>query len=137
MTPHHPHFAQLFDLELHRFIGVEFHDASDGRAHLSFLVRDSMLTPGSSLHAGYLYTVCDFAAYVALMGQLAADEGAVTHDLHVSLMRAARPGERVDVCADVVRRGRTIAFLDVQAFCGDRLIASARATKSLVPITSG
>lgn len=137
MPSHHPHYSQLANLELHRFIGVEVHDASDGKAHLSFLVRDSMLTPGASLHAGYIYTVCDFAAYVALMGQLSADEGAVTHDLHVSVMRSAKPGERVDVRATTVRRGRTIAFLDVQAVCGDRLVASARVTKSMVPITTG
>lgn len=130
----HPHFAQLADLELHRFIGVEYHDASEGKAHVSFTVRESMLTPGSSLHAGYLYTVCDLAAYVALMTELKSGEGAVTHDLHVSVMRAAQPGERVDIRAEVVRRGRSIAFVDARAFAGDRLLASAHATKSLVPI---
>lgn len=134
MTPTHPHFARLADLELHRFIGVEIQEAGVGKAHLSFMVRDSMLTPGASLHAGYLYTVCDFASYVALMSELADNEGAVTHDLHVSLMRSAGVGERVDVHAEVVRSGRSIAFLDVRAFVGERMIASARATKSLVPI---
>ena len=135
MQPDHPHFAALAALELHRFIGVEFNTASNGKAHLSFIVRANMVTPGGSLHAGYLYTVCDLAAYVALMTLLAADEGAVTHDLHVSVMRPAQVDERVDIRAEVVRRGRTIAFVDVRAFAGERLLASARATKSLVPIS--
>jgi uncharacterized protein (TIGR00369 family) len=132
MLTTHPHFAALAAFELHRFMGIEFHLAHDGRCHLSFAVTQKMLTPAPALHAGFYYTACDLAAYAALLSELKHTEGAVTHDLHVSVMRSAGPGERVDVHAEVVKLGRTLAFLDARAICGDKLVATARVTKSLL-----
>ncbi|MDZ4760917.1 MAG: PaaI family thioesterase [Alphaproteobacteria bacterium] len=134
MTPNHPHFPPLMAFALHRFIGVDCVDAREGAARFTFVVTDAMLTPSGGLHAGFIYTVCDLAAYAALMTTLSDTEGAVTHDLHVSVMRTARSGERVDVDAGIVRRGRTLCFLDARATCGERLLATARITKSLVSI---
>jgi len=115
----HPHFAGLSAFPLHR-------------SHLAFEVGPDMLTPAPALHAGYLYAASDLASYVALLSLLTHDESAVTHDLHVSVMSSARAGDRVDIRAEVVRRGRTLAFMDVRASCGDRLLSTARVTKSMM-----
>jgi uncharacterized protein (TIGR00369 family) len=128
----HPHLAALREHALHRMMGVQFRTAQGGKAHLSFVVAPEMIVPAGALHAGYVYTARDLASYAALMSELDHDVGAVTHDLHVSVMRTAGAGEMVDVHAEIVRRGRTLAFLDARAVCGDRLLATARVTKSLI-----
>jgi uncharacterized protein (TIGR00369 family) len=131
MITDHPHLAALMQFGLHRDMGVKFHMAHEGRAHISFVVTPAMLTMAPALHAGYLYTACDLASYAALTSLLRPDEGAVTHDLHVSVMRSAMGGETVDIHAQVVKHGRTLAFLDARAMTGERLLATARITKSL------
>jgi uncharacterized protein (TIGR00369 family) len=128
----HPHFAALAAFPLHRDIGVEFLKAADGRSQLAFTVTEAMLTPAPALHAGYLYAVSDLAAYVALLSLLDPQESAVTHDIHVSVMRSAQQGERVEVCAEVVRRGRTLAFIDARCEADGRLLSTARVTKSMM-----
>jgi uncharacterized protein (TIGR00369 family) len=132
MLPSHPHVAGLLALDIHRFMEVEAHEGAEGRSHISFPVTQKMLTPGNALHAGFVYTACDFASYLALLSLLPEDTRAVTHDLHVSVMRTAGPGERVDVRGHVVRLGRTLAFINAEASCGDRLLATARVTKSIL-----
>lgn len=132
MLPTHPHFAPLAALQLHRDMAIEFHEGVNGRSRISFIVTDQMLTPAPALHAGYVYAACDLASYVALMSVLNDSESAVTHDLHISLMRTAFAGERVEITAEIVKRGRTLVFLDAKAMCGERLLATARITKSLM-----
>lgn len=132
MLPNHPHFAPLAAQQLHRDMAIAFHTGENGRSHISFIVSQQMLTPAPALHAGFVYTGCDLASYVALMSVLKDTESAVTHDLHISLMRTAFAGERVEITAEVVKRGRTLAFLDAKAMCGERLLATARITKSLL-----
>lgn len=131
MISDHPHLPALLAFGLHRDMGVEMRRAHDGRAHLSFPVTPAMLTPAPALHAGYLYAACDLCSYAALLSLLDHGEAAVTHDMHVSVMRSGGPGDTVDIHAEVVKRGRTLAFIDARAMAGDRLLATARITKSL------
>ncbi len=131
MITDHPHLAALMQFGLHRDMGINFHLAHDGRSHLSFTVTPAMLTLAPALHAGYLYTACDLASYAALTSLLRHDEAGMTHDLHVSVMRSAGANDLIDIHAQVVKHGRTLAFIDARAQAGDRLLATARVTKSL------
>lgn len=83
-------------------------------------------------HGGVVYTVCDMACYAALLGELADGENAATHDIHVSVMRAARVDDRVRFISRVIRRGRNIAFTEAEARCGEDLLARASVTKSIL-----
>lgn len=133
MLTTHPHLTALGNHELHRFMGAELRLAAGGKSQISFPVTERMLVPAGALHAGLLYTACDLAAYAALLSELPDNEGAVTHDIHISVMRSASAGDVIDVTAEVVKRGRTLAFIDARAMSGDKIMASARVTKSLVP----
>lgn len=126
--------AAVRALPLHRDLGVTGIESADGAATLHFTVNSYAVNPAGALHGGVLYTLCDVAAYSALLSQLPMDREAVTHDLHVSVMRAAGEGEAVVVSARVRRLGRSIAFIDVEAHAGERLLATARATKSLISL---
>lgn len=117
---------------LHRVLGIGTITAADGRARFDMTVGAHSANPRGALHGGVIYALCDVAAYAALLSLLADDEDAVTHDLHVSLLRPAQTGERVQFSAQVLRRGRSLAFIDAQALRGDTVLASARVTKSLL-----
>ena len=90
-------------LPLHRDLGVQRITSDDGSATLHFTVTDYTVNPAGALHGGVLYTLCDVCAYAALLGVIDDTQEAVTHDLHVSVMSAARLG---DVAAWMVRNGR-------------------------------
>lgn len=126
--------AAVRALPLHRDLGVTGIEAADGVATLCFTVNRYTVNPAGALHGGVLYTLCDVAAYSALLSRLPEDREAVTHDLHVSVMRSAVEGAAVEVTARVRRLGRSIAFIDVEASAGERLLATARVTKSLISL---
>lgn len=120
---HHP---------LHRAMGVEFVQAGDGQSQLAVTVSADLTNASGMFHGGVVYTVCDMACYLALMSQLEPGESAATHDIHVSVMRAARLGDRVIFSGRLLKRGRAVAFMESEARCGDSLLARATVTKSIL-----
>jgi uncharacterized protein (TIGR00369 family) len=129
-----PRIAMVLAIPLHRHLGVEFISAEAGKSLLALPVAPHCENAVGVLHGGILYALSDVASYVALVGMLSAEEDGVTHDIHVSVMRPAPAGTRVLFHAEVRRKGRSLAFIDVEARSDETLIACARVTKSLVPI---
>lgn len=123
---------QIESLPLHRYLGMGRIETEPDAAWFVLEVGDHSANPGGSLHGGVIATLCDVACYAALQSSLRAGEDAVTHDLHVSVMRAARRGDRVRFHARLIKRGRSLAFLEASAACGDLLLATAHVTKSIV-----
>ena len=120
---HHP---------LHRFLGVTTIEAEQGQGKLSVTAAEGNLNPAGVLHGGALYTLADVCAYAGLCSLLDDNTEAVTHDLHVSVMRPVLAGQQVDFVSQVVRQGKRIAFLHVEASVEGRIVATATVTKSLV-----
>ncbi|ERJ20473.1 Putative esterase protein [Salinisphaera shabanensis E1L3A] len=123
---------QVIAHPLHQHLGIETIESESGKARLSIVVGDNVINPAGVFHGGVLYLLCDVCAYAGLLSQLGAHTEAVTHDIHVSVMRGARAGEVVVFESNPVRVGRRIAFIDVSARVDERLIASARVTKTLL-----
>jgi uncharacterized protein (TIGR00369 family) len=121
----------LLDFALHRHLGLAFETSADGTASAGFVVGPQHVAFGG-LHGGVLYALMDAVGMLALLTRLAPEHHAVTHDLHVSVMRGAALGDRVVLAAQVARLGRSLAFVDVAARVGETVIATARVTKSVV-----
>lgn len=117
---------------LHRYIGVETIHAEAGKAHFSVEIGINTVNSRGAFHGGVVYTLCDMACYAALMSELTDGEDAVTHDIHVSLMRGAKIGDRVRFDGKVIKRGRNLGFMEAAAYLGDQLIARATVTKSIL-----
>ena len=126
------YLPQVENHPLHRFIGVERIHAQDGKARIEITLGSGAVNPIGVFHGGVAYMLCDMACYSALLSVLADGENAVTHDIHVSLMRAAQLGERVVASGRVIRRGRQLAFMEAEIHCGERLLARATVTKSIL-----
>ena len=63
---------------------------------------------------------------------LADDREAVTHDRHHPVLRAAGRGDDVRMESRILKKGRSLCFIDVSATVSGQLIATARITKSIV-----
>lgn len=117
---------------LHRFVGVETIHAEQGRAHFGITIDNNTVNSRGAFHGGVLYTLCDMVCYAALMSELAEGEDAVTHDIHVSVMRAAKIGDRIHFQGRVIKHGRNLGFMESEAYLGEQLIARATVTKSIL-----
>lgn len=126
---------EMLAVPLNRQLGLVF----DGRGRegtvTHFPVTDDLAAFGG-LHGGALYSLLDATCLLALLPLLGKSEHAVTHDLHVSVMRAAPVGSTVTITGRVVRRGKQLAFLEARAECDGKLVAAARVTKSIVAARS-
>jgi uncharacterized protein (TIGR00369 family) len=123
----------LIDHPLGRLLGVHAFRSHAGEGHLALTVSALSSSPAGGLHGGVVYLLADVCAMVGLLSRLPADQHAVTHDIHVSVMRSAALGDLVDFDARVVQLGRRLAFCEVVVQSGGRTIATARVTKSLIP----
>lgn len=122
----------VFNLPLHQYIGVRDIRASEGKSRVLLEVADNAINPASLLHGGVVYTLCDVAAYTALLSVLPINREAVTHNINVSVLRPVKYGKRVIFTAEVVKMGRTLCFIDAKATVDDKIIASASVTKSII-----
>ena len=111
----------VLDIPLNRHLGIVFDGSVDGIAKSHFQSTPELATFDGQLHGGALSVLL-----------LQETQHAVTHDLHVSLMRPVPTGARCDLEARVVRSGRTLAFIEVSAYVEGKQVASARITKSII-----
>ena len=130
--PHPDRVAAVLDIALHRFLGIELADPQRPAAGITLDVGEAALNNAGVLHGGIVTALLDVACYLALLEQLGPDENAVTHDLSVSLMRPVSRGSQVLLAGQVVRRGRSIAFLRAEATVDGAVVASGQVTKTLV-----
>jgi uncharacterized protein (TIGR00369 family) len=118
----------------HRFAGLELVHQEAGKAWCRFEVTEDLANMAGTMHAGLLHGLIEAACYLALLPMLEDDEHAGTIDIHVSVVRAAPRGARIALRAEVLRKGRNVAFVrcDAQtAEGGAGTIASAVVTKAI------
>ena len=123
---------QIVNHPLHRHLGIRDAHSEDGRGRFTFAVGDTTVNPAGALHAGVIYLLCDVCAYLGLMSVLPGHQEAVTHDIHVSVLRSAQRGDTVKMESKIVKKGKSLCFIDVTAAAEGQLIATARITKSLI-----
>ncbi len=127
--------AAIKNLPLHIHLGVEDIQSDAGAATLRTKANDNTLNPAGYYHGGVIYMLCDVCAYSGVLSALDPSEDAVTHDIHVSVLRPVSPGATVIYQSTLVKRGRTLCFIDVTATCDTKVVATARITKSIVKLS--
>ena len=127
--------AAMQTFPLHAQFGLEVVEAADGRCHARCTVGPAHLNYGGVVHGGVMYLLLDVVAYCASVTVMPDGFNATTHDLHASILRPTPGGVDLQLRATVRKAGRTLHFIDVEATVGGKLVASARVTKSLVPLT--
>ncbi len=95
-------------------LGCEFVRAERGAATFALDVREELTRMGGILHGGAVVSLLDTAAAFAVHTVIDADARTVTVDLTVHFLRPASEG-RVEATARVLRRGRRVCILSVEA----------------------
>ena len=127
-----PRLQKVLDHPLHKFLGVTDITSTDGCGEIRITVTEQLVNPAGLFHGGVVYVLSDVCAYAGLLSMLEDSEEAVTHDLHVSVLRPAKLGDEVVFRSQIVKRGRQLCFLDVTASVNDKTIATVRVTKSVI-----
>jgi acyl-CoA thioesterase len=83
----------------------------DGIARFSVTVEPAHFNPHGVLHGGVIYTMIDSCMGAAVMARLEPPNFCATIELKVSYLEGVRGG-RLLAEAEVVKEGRTIAFVD-------------------------
>ena len=129
----------VLEQPFHRFVGLELVHQEAGKAWCRFQVSDGLTDMAGTLNAGLLHGLVEAACYLALLPMLDDDEHASTIDLHVSVVRVAPKGARIALRAEVMRKGRGVAFVRCEAQTaegGAGTIATATVTKALGKATA-
>lgn len=116
----------------HQYLDLENLCTEQGKGSLSMTVNEQHINPAGVLHGGVVYSVLDVVSYIALLSQLAPEQDAATHDIHVSVMRPSREADVVEFSAEVEKLGRSLAFITAKAQVKGKTIATARVTKSIL-----
>ncbi|MGB5810801.1 MAG: PaaI family thioesterase [Polyangiales bacterium] len=113
-------------------------ESGEGEVVCRLDVTEALCANTGALSGGELYGILDSVAYLSILTVLSEQEAAVSHDAHFSLMSMAPLGSEVEIHAKVQRRGRSVAFIRVDAFVlGDdtrKPLALATITKSIIPM---
>ena len=97
-----------------RLLGLEFVGAERGSAAFAMDAREELKRMGGILHGGAVVSLLDTAAACAVHTILEPGARTVTVDLTVHFLRPFGSG-RLQARARVLRAGRRIAFLSVEA----------------------
>jgi uncharacterized protein (TIGR00369 family) len=109
-------------------LGLEFVSAERGAATFALEVREELTRMGGIVHGGAVVSLLDTAAAFAVHTVIEPDGRTVTVDLTVHFLRPALTG-RIEAHARVLRRGRRVCILSVEARDdGAEIIATATMT---------
>jgi uncharacterized protein (TIGR00369 family) len=97
-----------------RHVGIRLDSLGDGEAELSLPYDEVLATTGDVVHGGAISSLVDAAAAAAAVSSAEGETlaGGTTVDISVSLLAAAR-GSDLHARARVIRRGRSISFVEV------------------------
>ena len=97
-----------------RLLGLEFVGAERGAARFAVEVREELTRMGGILHGGAIVSLLDSAAAFAVLTLLEPGANTVTVDFTIHFLRPVSAG-RIEARARVLRRGRRVAILCVEA----------------------
>ncbi len=109
---------------------MQIESVASSRARVRLAIDPRNLRPGGTVSGPAMFTLADFAIYVALLGTLGpAAIPAVTSNLSINFLLRPDP---VDVVAEVnlIRIGRRLAYAEVALYSDGREEMIAHATGS-------
>ena len=130
-----PEQRDRFNLTFHsgynKWASLRMIEMRPGFARLAFTPRDEMLTPWGTLNGGVLNSLVEVSAFYALLPELNPNELPVTNDIFLQHVRPL-PNAEYELTGRLLRRGRTMAWLESTAWVGGKECSFARLTKTLV-----
>ncbi|XP_034982309.1 acyl-coenzyme A thioesterase 13 [Zootoca vivipara] len=106
--------------------------ATPGKVVCEMKVEEEHTNRGGTLHGGLTATLVDNVSTLALLHTERAHPG-VSVDMNITYMSAANIGDEIQITAEILKQGRTLAFanVDLRNKATGKLIAQGRHTKYL------
>jgi uncharacterized protein (TIGR00369 family) len=118
-------------------LGIEPTVMREGRCETSMTLKKGHLQHTGQVHAGVVTTLADHTAGAAAQSMLTEGSFAITAELKISLLRAAR-GKTLTCSAVVIKAGRSLMFTEAEVYSREdeeaqpSLVAKLSATMAVV-----
>lgn len=112
--------------------GVRLLQLRQGFSRFALRPRAEMLTPWGTLNGSVVNALVEIPAFFALLTELGPDELPVTNDVFLQHVRPLPGDAEYELTGQVLRKGRTMAWLEATAWVGGKECSFARLTKTLV-----
>ncbi|HLG86591.1 MAG TPA: PaaI family thioesterase [Alphaproteobacteria bacterium] len=111
--------------------GIRLVEIASGFARMAFIPRAEMLTPWGTLNGGVLNALIEVPAFFALLTELGPNELPVTNDIFLQHVRPL-PGDcEYRLTGGILRKGKSMAWLEAAVSVGGKPCTFARITKTL------
>lgn len=117
-------------------LGLYFTKMEDGHSQCSLEIREDLFNPYGVLHGGVIYSLADTGMGGALYSRLKEDELCSTVEIKIVYFRPVASG-MLTCGSQLIRRGKSLAFIESEILRGDRLIAKATGTFSIFKAEGG
>ena len=124
-------FNVTFHSGYNKWAGLRMLELRSGFARLSFSPRPEMLPPWDTLNGGVLISLVEVSAFYALLPELQPNELPGTNDIFLQHVRPL-PNAEYELTGKLLRRGKTMAWLESTAWVGGKECTFARLTKTLI-----
>jgi acyl-coenzyme A thioesterase PaaI-like protein len=104
-----------------------------GFARLGLTPRAEMLTPWGTMNGCVLNGLVEISAFYALLTELGPDELPVTNDVFLQHVRPLPANADYELTGQILRKGRTMAWLEATVLVDGKPCTYARVTKTLLP----
>lgn len=119
------------DIDFLKHIGGEIIDFGDGYAQLGFEIQSYHMQHLGVVHGGAIATLADHTGWYAVISQLDNNFTSVTIEIKINYLKPAR-GDILTATAQVVNRTKRTAFVTIEIFAKDTLVAYATGTYAIV-----
>ncbi len=110
-----------------RLIGLRFLACADGRSVCCLEATPALFNPNGVMHGAAIYALADTGMGAAVASLLAAGEQCATVEIKISYLRPVRQG-LLRCEAQMLQKGRRVAFLTAAIYLEDKLVAHATGT---------
>ena len=124
-------FDTAFFSGYNAWAGLRLLALGPGFGRIGFTPRPEMLTPWGTLNGGVLNSLIEVPAFLALLTDLQPNELPVTNDIFLQHVRPLPGDMDYELTGRLLRKGRTMAWLESTVWVGGKECSFARLTKTL------
>lgn len=112
--------------------GVRMLELKAGFARLGLTPRAEMLTPWGTMNGCVLNSLVEISAFYALLTELGPEELPITNDIFLQHVRPLPADADYELTGQILRKGKTMAWLEATVLVDGKPCTYARLTKTLV-----
>ena len=111
-------------------VNCSINEVFAGGARVSYHIQQDHLRPGGTVSGPSMFTIADFAMYVAVLGQIGLVALAVTSNINIHFLRKPTAGKNLEAECRIIKTGRQLVVAEVWVYSIGQAEAVAHVTGS-------